>query len=144
MHLIERFTLRDPQTLVYQFTVTDPATWTQPWTAVVPMQKTDEQIYEYACHEGNLGHGRHHGWGAGVGSVEIATEGTEETAQHGAAESRSSRKDRACDRRASRGADDERARENTNHRAGIGFVFSRALPSSATGRRSRPWSHAVV
>ena len=55
MHLIERFTLRDPQTLVYEFTVTDPATWTQPWTAVVPMRKTDEQIYEYACHEGNLG-----------------------------------------------------------------------------------------
>ena len=55
MHLIERFTLRDPQTLVYEFTVADPATWTQPWTAVVPMRKTDEQIYEYACHEGNLG-----------------------------------------------------------------------------------------
>jgi hypothetical protein len=55
MHLIERFSLRDAQTLVYQFTVSDPATWTQPWTAVVPMRKTDEQIYEYACHEGNLG-----------------------------------------------------------------------------------------
>ena len=55
MHLVERFTLRDPQTLVYQFTVTDLATWTQPWTAVVPMRKTDEHIYEYACHEGNLG-----------------------------------------------------------------------------------------
>jgi hypothetical protein len=55
MHLVERFTLRDPQTLVYEFTVTDPATWTAPWTAVVPMRKTDEQIYEYACHEGNLG-----------------------------------------------------------------------------------------
>ena len=28
---------------------------TAPWTAVVPMRKTDEQIYEYACHEGNYG-----------------------------------------------------------------------------------------
>jgi hypothetical protein len=55
MHLIERFTLRDPQTLIYEFTVSDPGTWTRPWTAVVPMRKTDEQIYEYACHEGNLG-----------------------------------------------------------------------------------------
>jgi hypothetical protein len=55
MRLTERFTLRDARTLLYQFTVDDPATWTRPWTAVVPMQKTDEQIYEYACHEGNLG-----------------------------------------------------------------------------------------
>ena len=53
--LIERFSLRDPQTLVYEFTVNDPATWTRPWTAAVPMRRTDEQIYEYACHEGNLG-----------------------------------------------------------------------------------------
>jgi hypothetical protein len=53
--LTERFTLRDSQTLVYQFTVDDPATWTRPWTGVVPMRKSDEQIYEYACHEGNLG-----------------------------------------------------------------------------------------
>jgi hypothetical protein len=55
LRLTERFTLRDSRTLEYQFTVDDPATWTRPWTAVVPMQKTDEQIYEYACHEGNLG-----------------------------------------------------------------------------------------
>jgi hypothetical protein len=55
LRLTERFTLRDPQTLVYQFTVDDPATWTRPWTAAVPMRKSDEQIYEYACHEGNLG-----------------------------------------------------------------------------------------
>ena len=55
MRLTERFTRRDAQTLVYEFTVDDPATWTRPWTAVVPMRKTDEQIYEYACHEGNLG-----------------------------------------------------------------------------------------
>jgi hypothetical protein len=55
LRLIERFTLRDPGTLVYQFTVDDPATWTRPWTAAVPMQRSDEDIYEYACHEGNLG-----------------------------------------------------------------------------------------
>jgi hypothetical protein len=55
LRLTERFTLRNARTLLYQFTVEDPATWTRPWTAVVPMQKTDEQIYEYACHEGNLG-----------------------------------------------------------------------------------------
>jgi len=55
LRLVERFTLRDPQTLIYQFTVDDPGTWTRPWTAAVPMQKSSEEIYEYACHEGNIG-----------------------------------------------------------------------------------------
>jgi hypothetical protein len=53
MHLIERFTRTDPKTLLYEFTVTDPTTWTRPWSAAVTMLKTDEHIYEYACHEGN-------------------------------------------------------------------------------------------
>ncbi|HEY7300691.1 MAG TPA: hypothetical protein VH684_22570 [Xanthobacteraceae bacterium] len=53
MHLTERLTRADPDTLVYEFTVDDPTTWTRPWTAQVPMSKTDEPIYEYACHEGN-------------------------------------------------------------------------------------------
>ena len=53
MHLVERFTRTGPNTLVYEFTVTDLTTWTQPWTASLTMLKTDERIYEYACHEGN-------------------------------------------------------------------------------------------
>ena len=53
MHLIERFTRTGPETLLYEFTVTDPTTWTRPWSAAVPMLKTDEGVYEYACHEGN-------------------------------------------------------------------------------------------
>ena len=32
-----------------------PTTWTRPWTVAFPMVKTDEPIYEYACHEGNYG-----------------------------------------------------------------------------------------
>jgi hypothetical protein len=55
LHLVERFTLRDSKTLVYEFTVDDPTIWTKPWTASVPMAKSDEPIYEYACHEGNYG-----------------------------------------------------------------------------------------
>ncbi|MGD1093125.1 MAG: hypothetical protein ABSB35_14185 [Bryobacteraceae bacterium] len=55
LRLVERFTRKDPDTLVYQFTVDDPTIWTKPWTAVVPMTKTDGAIYEYACHEGNYG-----------------------------------------------------------------------------------------
>jgi hypothetical protein len=53
MRLEERFTRTGPDTLIYQFTVEDPATWTRPWTAVVPLQRATEPVYEYACHEGN-------------------------------------------------------------------------------------------
>jgi hypothetical protein len=55
MHLVERFTRVDADTITYEFTVDDPTTWTRPWTAAVPMTKTQGQIYEYACHEGNYG-----------------------------------------------------------------------------------------
>jgi hypothetical protein len=55
LHLIERFRLADPETLVYEYTVSDPTTWTKPWTAQIPMRKSSEQIFEYACHEGNYG-----------------------------------------------------------------------------------------
>jgi hypothetical protein len=52
-HLVERFTRTDADTLLYQFTVEDPTMWTRPWTAVVPTRKSNDPIYEYACHEGN-------------------------------------------------------------------------------------------
>jgi hypothetical protein len=55
LHLTERFTLVDAQTLNYEFTVKDPTTWTKPWTALIPMTKTSDQIFEYACHEANYG-----------------------------------------------------------------------------------------
>jgi hypothetical protein len=53
LHLVERFTRVGPNTLNYEVTVTDPTTWTQPWTAMIPLKKSTEPIYEYACHEGN-------------------------------------------------------------------------------------------
>jgi hypothetical protein len=53
LHLTERFTRIDADTLMYEFTVDDPKTWTKPWSVAVPMKKTDAPIYEYACHEGN-------------------------------------------------------------------------------------------
>ena len=53
LHLAERFTRRDVDTLDYEFTVTDPTTFTRPWTARVPITKTTEPLFEYACHEGN-------------------------------------------------------------------------------------------
>jgi len=53
LRLTERFTRADAKTLLYEFTVDDPGSFVKPWTAVLPMSKTNDQIYEYACHEGN-------------------------------------------------------------------------------------------
>jgi len=55
LHLIERFTRIAPDTLKYEFTVDDPTTWTSKWTAEILMAKNSENLYEYACHEGNYG-----------------------------------------------------------------------------------------
>ncbi len=55
MHLVERFTRIEQDTLRYEFTVDDPGTWTRTWSASIPMTRTDELIYEYACHESNYG-----------------------------------------------------------------------------------------
>ena len=49
----ERFTRIDENTLHYQFTVDDPRTYSTPWTGELPMNAVEDQIYEYACHEGN-------------------------------------------------------------------------------------------
>ena len=55
LHLVERFTRIDADTIDYRFTVTDPLTYQQPWTASTPMSRIDGPLYEYACHEGNYG-----------------------------------------------------------------------------------------
>jgi hypothetical protein len=55
LHLTERFTRSDPDTILYEYTVNDPATWTKPWTAQITMTKSASRVYEYACHEGNYG-----------------------------------------------------------------------------------------
>jgi len=53
LHLTERYSLLDDKTLLYQYTVDDPTVWTKPWSAQLYMTRADEQLYEYACHEGN-------------------------------------------------------------------------------------------
>ena len=55
MHLIERFTRLDEDTLNYEFTVSDPESFARPWSAQIPMRRNPEPVYEYACHEGNYG-----------------------------------------------------------------------------------------
>jgi hypothetical protein len=53
LRLVERFTRVDADTIDYRFTVEDPTTWTKPWTVAIPLVRSEGQIYEYACHEGN-------------------------------------------------------------------------------------------
>ena len=54
LHLIERFTRLDRDTIEYRFTIDDPTVWTRPWTAAFPLRHTRDLMYEYACHEGNF------------------------------------------------------------------------------------------
>jgi hypothetical protein len=53
LKVTERIVRVDAQTLNYRFMVEDSTTFTQPWGGELPFLKMDEQIYEYACHEGN-------------------------------------------------------------------------------------------
>jgi hypothetical protein len=53
LHLTEKFTRVDAETMLYEFTVDAPKTFTKPWTAQIPMTKSEGPIYEYACNEGN-------------------------------------------------------------------------------------------
>ena len=55
LHLTERFTRVDSETLLYEFTAEDPTTWMDAWSVEIPMRKSDNPMYEYACHEGNYG-----------------------------------------------------------------------------------------
>jgi hypothetical protein len=55
MHLIERFTRTDPDTLLYEYTLDDPTTFTKPWSVAIPMGSTKDKIFEYECNEGNVG-----------------------------------------------------------------------------------------
>jgi hypothetical protein len=53
LHLVERFSLFDADTLLYQFEIDDATAFTRPWKGELTMARSTENIYEYACHEGN-------------------------------------------------------------------------------------------
>ena len=53
MRLIERFTRVGPDRVLYQYTINDDQSFETPWTVAIPMKKTDQPMFEYACHEGN-------------------------------------------------------------------------------------------
>lgn len=55
LRVTERFTRVGPETLEWEVTFEDPATWTSPWTMMIVLERSDDAIFEYACHEGNYG-----------------------------------------------------------------------------------------
>ena len=38
---------------MYSFTVDDPESWSKPWGGEYPWPRSEDMVYEYACHEGN-------------------------------------------------------------------------------------------
>jgi hypothetical protein len=53
LHVIERFSLFDADTLLYQFEIDDPTAFTQPWKGEMTLARSTGNIYEFACHEAN-------------------------------------------------------------------------------------------
>jgi hypothetical protein len=51
--VIERLTRVSDRELLYQFTVQDPKTYTAPWLAEYSLFRTNQPMFEHACHEGN-------------------------------------------------------------------------------------------
>ena len=55
LHVVERFTSVERDTIQYRFTVEDPSVWSKPWSGEVMMHRFEGPVLEYACHEGNYG-----------------------------------------------------------------------------------------
>jgi len=55
LHTTERLTRQDAETIRYELTIDDPDTWAKPWSLMIPLQRSAQPVYEYACHEGNYG-----------------------------------------------------------------------------------------
>ena len=60
LHVVERFTRVDAETIDYEVTITDPARFSQPWTVRFTLSTdqvgrgvTPGPLFEYSCHEGN-------------------------------------------------------------------------------------------
>ena len=55
LHVTERFSRTGPDSLKYEITIDDPGTWTKPWSLMISLKHSSKPIFEYACHEGNIG-----------------------------------------------------------------------------------------
>jgi len=57
LHVVERFNQLENGNILYDFTVTDPTAWTAPWSGQFVWKRSDQLVYEYACHEANYAMG---------------------------------------------------------------------------------------
>jgi hypothetical protein len=53
LHVVERFSRPDANTILYRVTIDDPSTFAKSWTMEFPFVSTKGPVYEYACQEGN-------------------------------------------------------------------------------------------
>ncbi len=60
LHLVERFTRVDAETIDYEATITDPTRFTRPWTVRFPLSQDQSarggaagELFAFVCHEGN-------------------------------------------------------------------------------------------
>ncbi len=53
MTVTERFRMESADKLVYTFTVEDPTVWTTLFTGEYAWPRSDNRVFEYACHEAN-------------------------------------------------------------------------------------------
>ena len=51
--ITERFTRKSDVEIFYEYTVDDPTYYSQVWKGEMPLRKSKDPLYEYACHEGN-------------------------------------------------------------------------------------------
>jgi hypothetical protein len=54
VHVVERFTPVNADTIRYEATITDPTVFTRPWKIALPLNRNKEagELWEEACHEG--------------------------------------------------------------------------------------------
>ena len=55
LRVTERFKRKTFGQMDIEITIDDPGTWTKPWSLMIPWRHSPKPIFEYACHEGNMG-----------------------------------------------------------------------------------------
>jgi hypothetical protein len=55
LHVIERLRRVDGGTILYESTIDDPTAYARPWTVTQTLRRTTDRMFEFACHEGNVG-----------------------------------------------------------------------------------------
>ncbi len=53
MTVVERFTMESADKLIYSFTVKDQTVWVSPFTGEYAWTRSNDKLFEYACHEAN-------------------------------------------------------------------------------------------